>query len=180
MGWKSLTLTGMGRVGNQTLTSQNKTVAESISNGVEMHLFEVFEAKKYVYLGVVNLASEPYQEEQLDDNGQKRQVWVFPLRLKENQKKILLPDKLIKMKEVLREKKVKKMADSDLENRARNARRKSSKRKSILFIYERDPYVTEFAKRWAKGIYQLCDQPAPYFNKNGEPYLHTHHIEWLS
>jgi 5-methylcytosine-specific restriction enzyme A len=64
--------TGMGRVGNQTLTLQNKTVAESTNNGIEMHLFEVFETKKYMYLGVVNLAAEPYQEEQLDINGQRR------------------------------------------------------------------------------------------------------------
>ncbi|HDR7417805.1 TPA: HNH endonuclease [Bacillus cereus] len=27
---------------------------------------------------------------------------------------------------------------------------------------------------------QLCDQPAPYLNKKGEPHLHIHHIEWLS
>ncbi|MEV9503710.1 HNH endonuclease [Bacillus safensis] len=171
--------TGMGRTGDQTLTSQNKTVAESLSNKVEMHLFEVFEAKKYVYRGVVKLADEPYQEEQLDDNDQLRQVWVFPLVLADDQK-IIIPDKLIKMKQVLREKKVRKLGESVLENRARTARRKSSKRKTISTTYERDPYVTEFAKRWAKGVCQLCDQPAPYLNMNGEPHLHTHHIKWLS
>ncbi len=172
--------TGMGRVGDQTLTSQNKTVAESISNKVELHLFEVFEAKKYLYMGVVKLAGEPYQEEQLDDKGEHRQVWVFPLMLEDKQKEVFLSDQTIKMKQELREKKVRKLDESELENRARTARRKSSKRQTISTTYERDPYITEFAKRWAKGICQLCDQPAPYVNKNGEPHLHTHHIKWLS
>ncbi|KJF46280.1 HNH endonuclease [Bacillus altitudinis] len=172
--------TGMGRVGDQTLTSQNKTVAESISNKVELHLFEVFEAKKYLYMGVVKLAGESYQEEQLDDKGQHRQVWVFPLMLEDKQKEVFLSDQTIKMKQELREKKVRKLDESELENRARTARRKSSKRQTISTTYERDPYITEFAKRWAKGICQLCDQPAPYVNKNGEPHLHTHHIKWLS
>ncbi|WP_235782409.1 HNH endonuclease [Peribacillus psychrosaccharolyticus] len=81
--------TGMGRVGDQTLTSQNRTVAESLNNGIEMHLFEVFETKKYLYLGVVELVANPYQEEQLDDNGMKRQVWIFPLKSINNQKKSL-------------------------------------------------------------------------------------------
>lgn len=46
--------------------------------------------------------------------------------------------------------------------------------------YERNTYVSEYAKRRANGICQLCDQPAPYLNKKGEPHLHIHHIEWLS
>ncbi len=27
---------------------------------------------------------------------------------------------------------------------------------------------------------ELCEEPAPFTNKNGEPYLETHHIIWLS
>jgi 5-methylcytosine-specific restriction enzyme A len=46
--------------------------------------------------------------------------------------------------------------------------------------YERNPIVTEYAKRWANGICQLCEKPSPFVNKNGLPHLHTHHIEWLS
>ncbi|WP_249923569.1 HNH endonuclease [Paenibacillus odorifer] len=32
----------------------------------------------------------------------------------------------------------------------------------------------------AKGICQLCACPAPFVDKKGEPYLETHHINWLS
>ena len=36
------------------------------------------------------------------------------------------------------------------------------------------------AKRRANGICQLCDEPAPFKDKNGEPFLESHHIVWLS
>ena len=72
--------TGMGKVGDQTLAgNQNKTLAESDSNGVEVHLFEVDTPGKYTYSGVVKLAGKPYQETQPDDNGNPRKVWMFPL-----------------------------------------------------------------------------------------------------
>ena len=38
--------TGMGKIGDQVLKgNQNKTLAESRTNGVEVHLFEVFKSK---------------------------------------------------------------------------------------------------------------------------------------
>jgi 5-methylcytosine-specific restriction enzyme A len=172
--------TGMGRVGDQTLTTQNKTVAESHTNNVEIHLFEVFVTKKYTYMGIVELASEPYQEYQLDENGDNRLVWIFPIRLKRNQRRIAIPAKLVNSKNEHREKKARKLSDNELEKRAKTASGKSGRRTTTSTTYERDPYVTEFAKRWANGICQLCEQPAPYHNKNGEPHLHTHHIKWLS
>ena len=48
--------TGMGKTGDQTLTSQNRTLAESGHNGVEVHLFEVLHPTQYIYHGVVSLA----------------------------------------------------------------------------------------------------------------------------
>jgi 5-methylcytosine-specific restriction enzyme A len=75
--------TGMGLKGPQQLSfSQNRTLAESQTNGVAVHLFEVFEPGKYVYAGEVQLAGAPYQEEQADSQGQLRPVWMFPVRLK--------------------------------------------------------------------------------------------------
>ena len=83
--WKGDTLhyTGMGAEGDQQLDfQQNKTLAESRKNGVKVHLFEVFEPKKYSYIGEVYLEDEPYQEKQKDKNGLLRNVWVFPLKRK--------------------------------------------------------------------------------------------------
>ena len=73
--------TGMGIIGDQVLRdNQNKTLAESDTNGVEVHLFEVDTSGKYTYQGVVKFAGEPYQETQPDDNGDPRKVWIFPLK----------------------------------------------------------------------------------------------------
>lgn len=72
--------TGMGKYGDQVLKSQNRTLAESNTNGVEVHLFEVFEPKKYTYQGIVKLVDEPYQEVQKDENKIPRKVWIFPLK----------------------------------------------------------------------------------------------------
>lgn len=77
---EELHYTGMGKVGDQELKSQNRTLAESGKNGVAVHLFEVFDAREYTYEGEVELAGTPYQEEQLDDDGNPRKVWMFPLR----------------------------------------------------------------------------------------------------
>ncbi len=84
--------TGMGKVGNQTLDgNQNKTLAESETNGVEVHLFEVDDPGKYTYAGVVELAGKPYQETQPDDNGNSRKVWMFPLKKVSEENPVLGP-----------------------------------------------------------------------------------------
>ncbi|WP_253701370.1 HNH endonuclease [Bacillus sp. FJAT-29814] len=71
--------TGMGQVGDQELTSQNKTLAESKTNGVAVHFFEVLKKRQYTYRGEVELAGEPYIDRQTDIKGNMRNVWVFPL-----------------------------------------------------------------------------------------------------
>ena len=72
--------TGMGRVGDQALISHNKTLAESRTNGVTLHFFEVFQQGQYTYRGIVELVGEPFTEIQKDMNGDARTVWVFPLK----------------------------------------------------------------------------------------------------
>lgn len=47
-------------------------------------------------------------------------------------------------------------------------------------VYTRQRCVSEYTKRRAHGICQLCGQPAPFNDKYGEPYLETHHVEWLA
>ena len=73
----------MGKVGNQDINfMQNKTLNESRTNGVQVHLFEVYTRGSYTYKGEVELAGNPFSETQLDDHGNQRQVWMFPLRIK--------------------------------------------------------------------------------------------------
>jgi 5-methylcytosine-specific restriction protein A len=42
--------------------------------------------------------------------------------------------------------------------------------------YRRDPKVAEFAQRKANGVCQLCNQPAPFHDRYGDPLLENHHI----
>ncbi|MFW9874290.1 MAG: McrB family protein, partial [Candidatus Thorarchaeota archaeon] len=74
--------TGMGLTGDQELEyMQNKTLSESNSIMVNLFLLEVFEPRKYTYMGQVKLIGTPYQEDQSDINGNIRKVWIFPLKL---------------------------------------------------------------------------------------------------
>ncbi|WP_429768681.1 HNH endonuclease [Acinetobacter towneri] len=56
----------------------------------------------------------------------------------------------------------------------------SNEYKTVVKQYVRSAYVVEYAKRLAKGVCQLCDQPTPFHDKKGIPYLETHHIVWLA
>jgi len=172
--------TGMGRTGDQSLTfMQNKTLYESNSNGVEVHLFEVFKEQQYTYKGIVKLIEEPYSEYQLDDDNNQRIVWIFPVKLLDENTE--LPDKeIVEAAEVKGTKRARKMSDEELKERAKTSSGRVGRRNTSTVHYQRDAFVAEYAKRWANGICQLCEQEAPFENINREPYLETHHIEWLA
>lgn len=72
--------TGMGQEGNQQIERQNKTLYESRTNGVEVHLFTVERETVYTYKGIFELVKDPYQDVQLDRNGNERLVWIFPIQ----------------------------------------------------------------------------------------------------
>jgi 5-methylcytosine-specific restriction protein A len=73
--------TGMGLHGDQSLyDGQNWTLVSSPKNGVKVYLFAAIEKNRYRFEGQVELALDPYQEQQIDSEGRSRLVWVFPLR----------------------------------------------------------------------------------------------------
>jgi len=74
--------TGMGKTGDQSIDyMQNKTLAESQTNGVDVHLFESYQTNDYIYRGRVALADEPYYERQKDEDCKQRQVVKFMSRV---------------------------------------------------------------------------------------------------
>jgi len=175
-----LNYTGMGATGDQELLgTQNKTLLESNDNGVCVYLFEVYKPQQYTYRGEVELVSAPFQEIQKDSNNEDRNVWIFPIRLKNKEWDPELS--VLKELEQLREKAIKKLSLEELIDRAKQSHEKPSKRStSESVVYERDPAVKEYSLRAANGTCQLCNQPAPFNNKAGHPFLESHHIEWLS
>lgn len=163
--------TGMGKVGDQKIEgNQNKTLKESNTNGVEVHLFEVLERTIYTYLGVVVLAADPYNSMQKDENGRERRVWIFPLKLVSNARESI---KNIEEKEVI------KLSSNELIKRAENSALKESTISEIK-VYYRDPYLKELVKRLAGGKCQYCGKKAPFKDKNGNPYLEEHHVKRLA
>ena len=177
----TLHYTGMGKKGDQDINaSQNKTLNESNVNGVDVFLFEVFESNQYIYRGQVKLAETPYQEKQKDEDGLLRNVWIFPVKVTDNHK-VIIEKKVIDDNFEKKEKKARKLSYAELAAKAKESQStRISVRETISQTYKRNPYIAEYAKRKANGVCQLCGISAPFKNKLGEPYLETHHIEWLS
>lgn len=180
--WESDTLhyTGMGQEGDQSLNfMQNKTLAESATNGVNIFLFEVFNKAEYTFIGRVRLSSSPYQETQTDFNSSFRKVWIFPIKLEDES--FAIDEEVIKESFKRKEQTIRRLSDAELEKRATLINnRPTSIRNTEVKQYERSAVISELAKRKAKGICQLCKRPAPFRNLKKEPYLETHHIIWMS
>ncbi len=172
--------TGMGKSGDQSLTfNQNKTLAESGQNGVDVHLFEVLVPGQYIYRGIAHLADEPYQERQIGEDGRNRQVWMFPLALADGPQAIMEDELEQFVDERVRE--IQRLPLEELRRRAKvNGSDTVSSRSVTSNTHVRDVYVSEYAKRRADGICQLCEEPAPFSNREGSPYLESHHIEWIA
>jgi len=172
---------GMGLVGNQDLMArQNRTLLESDTNGVDVHLFEVFDKGRYVYQGRVKLAGKPYQESQYDFKGNSRIVWIFPLKLVSTKHPVIPSEAIFQKNQDKKERTARKLTDEELARKASTFTKKLSIRRVASQRHVRNEYVTEFVKRRANGKCQLCGQDAPFHDRSGQPYLEVHHIQWLS
>ncbi len=60
------------------------------------------------------------------------------------------------------------------------SRKPLQKRLRNNLVYERNAQVVKYTRSRANGVCQLCNQPAPFTDKNGNPYLEVHHVIWLS
>ncbi len=67
-----------------------------------------------------------------------------------------------------------------LESKENATKVKNKISKVSTTIYNRDSYISQYVKILAKGKCQLCESPAPFNDREGKPYLESHHIEWLS
>ena len=172
--------TGMGMKGDQSLSfMQNKTLSESNTNNVDVHFFEVFTEKVYTYQGQVMLALKPFQELQDDEDGNSRSVWVFPLKRKDGTAPVVPKKELDKTFE----RKVKKASTltlDELKAKASKSTPKPGSRVATTTSYQRDPNVVNYTLKRANGICELCEQPAPFKKKNGDPYLEVHHVAQLA
>jgi 5-methylcytosine-specific restriction protein A len=174
---KTFHYTGIGLSGEPGLSfNQNKTLCESNENGTSLFLFEVFEKGHYIYRGVAELALNPYLSRQTDSEKIVRDVTVFPLILKGNAHPPITKKELPEIKEEIIDRKTQKVPPGQPGVPARSSLSEDSRREGVSEVFDDDQIVSEYAKRRADGICQLCNLPAPFKNRNGDPYLEIHHI----
>jgi 5-methylcytosine-specific restriction protein A len=170
--------TGMGMKGDQSLSfMQNKTLSES--NNVDVHFFEVFTEKVYTYQGQVMLALKPFQELQDDEDGNSRSVWIFPLRRTDSSTPIVPKVELDKTF-ARKVKKASTLTLDELKSKASKSQSKPGSRVATTTTYQRDPNVVSYTLKRVNGVCELCEQPAPFNKRNGEPYLEVHHVVQLA
>lgn len=173
--------TGMGQTGNQDINwAQNKTLAESQSNNIEVHLFEVFNGGEYTYQGRVYLVEDPYVSKQFDQNGELRNVYIFPLGLEGNEKPLAINERDYIEKVKRQENVARKISNNELADRIKYVPVVAGQREVNSIAYERNPLVAEYVRRRANGSCELCGKSAPFEKSDGTPYLEVHHIEWLA
>ncbi len=174
--------TGMGSTGDQSFyNAQNKTLYRSGTNGVEVHLFEVFVTQQYTYQGVVTLIPDnpPHMEQQTDIEGNTRSVCIFPLELTNGAKRVLKKEDIETINKA-KNKITRKLSLEQLRDLATKTNSKPETYTGSVTQYQRSPYVVEYTKRRAQGCCELCGCKAPFLDKLGNPYLETHNIDWLS
>lgn len=54
------------------------------------------------------------------------------------------------------------------------------RRRITSSVYARSAEVVKETRKRANGICQYCNQPAPFTDRHGNPYLEVHHVIWLS
>lgn len=187
--------TGMGLEGDQNIdATQNKTLNESNKTSIRVFLFETLASAEHTFRGEVVLVDKPYFTTEKDQKGNLRQVVKFPLALKNN---IPAEQQELAVNESEKERKALTLSPEEIkarallaseanENLANNIDRSSigkaitPSRRVTTTVYERNPYIAQYVKSLADGKCQLCEQPAPFEDIFGNPFLESHHIHWLS
>ena len=172
--------TGMGKIGDQELVDQNRTLAESSQSGVDVYLFEVFEPGKYVFHGKAMVAATPYREIQPDKEQRLRNVWMFPLRLTDTayQPRPAISD--IHRIRKLRERALRTLSLEQLRRLAGTSSPKPAARVAVGVQIIRNEAVATYVKAAANGSCDLCQSCAPFNDGAGQPFLECHHVNHLA
>ena len=177
-----LNYTGLGTENDQSISyAQNKTLVIAEKEGIKVYLFESYKDNEYYYDGQVKLIGAPYQSEETDINGKIRKVIKFPLKRIEQTKPLLIDIEDIENSEKEKLKEVRKLNSIEIKNKAKIANFENVTIKEVKTIYrERNQYISEYTKERANGICDLCEKEAPFKDKNGRPYLESHHVITLA
>ncbi len=173
--------TGIPEKGDQNFERGNKWLRDAKDEDYKILLFMKLEPDRYVYFGEVFLADSPSSEERDD-----RKVIIFPITSKNNVEKVrLLNSRIIDENESKLQTRVRKNS-SRINKRVIQIyeESKNSKNPSVYNVtekrFDRNQALVKEAKIFANGVCQLCGNNAPFNDRNDEPFLEVHHINWLS
>lgn len=145
-------------VGNQdpTLTSRE--------NGIDVHLFQVHEEGVCAYEGRVELAGDVYPGQQPDADGKIRyRRWPSKRWRTDRQRKESIR---------LTNEEPRPVRSCDL-----NPPHRLQQLQALVSAISTS---LNMARGRAAAVCELCDQPAPFTDRSGEPHLESHHIVWLA
>jgi 5-methylcytosine-specific restriction protein A len=167
--------TGMGQEGDQSFDNgQNKTLKNSNKLSVKVYLFETYEAAVHIFRGEVKLYEEPTMKQQ-----KGRLVCIFPLLI--GNKDFYSSQEEFEKIEKNQEGKLKKQDKQSVYESAKRASNQTKKKSTATVqVYYRDPIISTHVKNRAHGRCDLCGEYAAFNDRNGNPYLECHHVEWLS
>lgn len=176
-----LNYTGMGTVGDQSITfGQNKTLATAKQNDIKIYLFESYKENEYYFCGEVELCGNIFTSKELDAEGKLRSVLKFPLRRAAGIEKNIINISDIENSEKEKAKIVRKLSAEEIKEKVKNIK-SNTVAKEVKSVYrERNQFIAEYTKNRANGICDLCGEPAPFIDKNGKPYLESHHVITLA
>lgn len=169
--------------GNQTLITGNGNNNSQLrdvwyNKDKEIFLFVKKESNKCIYKGKVFLCEEPYMDWKDEEHTCKK--WVFPLKLaseNEEENLLLFHEAEVDARKQTLDNLYRKSKDSEEKRTYKNV---PKKRDANVKIYDRNPNISAYIKARANGKCDLCENEAPFLDKEGYPYLEAHHIKWLS
>ena len=171
-----ITYTGTGTSGDQSVKGLNGRIAESRTNGYRIFYFEVYKNNEYTFKGEFILDDEPYFVNELDIYGNSRKVIKFKLKLKTSFDVTYISQEVFLQEEQAKEKEVNKLSSEDLASLIVNSTGESKVVKVITEQFTRDVKVKQYTLRRAKGVCDLCENPAPFVTNKNEAYLESHHV----
>lgn len=177
-----LNYTGTGKMGDQSISqAQNKALFLAKQEGVKVYLFESWKDNEYYYVGEVELVGSPYQVEEPDENGDMRLVLKFPLKRVDSSIPIVIDINDVEKNELEKIKEIRKLSFHDVKEKAKLAESNNISTREVRTTYrERNQFIAEHTKERANGICDLCGNEAPFNDKNGRPYLESHHVITLA
>jgi len=167
--------TGEGQIGDMVFSRGNKALREHAQANRQVLLFEQSKRGHCRYLGECVYIGHHY-ELRPDREGHSRKAIIFELavdNLGDVESLVELESENLETLPTL----PKYVSLQELRKLALTGSNDSVIPKSIQSrVFYRSVAVKRYALARAKGVCESCDQAAPFFTKQGEPYLEVHHL----